>query len=204
MASLYVIQQGSVLRKVDERLKVTLEKKVLMDVPMLKVDQVIVMGRVTVTTPTIEALSNHGIEICYLTEQGRFVGRLQPPFSKNSLLRRKQYQASFDAERTLDLAKSFVSGKLANMRVMLVRTSRTRELFEPEAQRKREPVFHLAITRLKRAARSAASAQTLGEKFFCFRAIIVFRPFPQPRGYPRRCSQFCRVLYGGERHLRVQ
>jgi CRISPR-associated protein Cas1 len=58
------------------------------------------------------------------TEYGCYVGRIESAFSKNSLLRRAQYAAAFDEHRTLSLAKGFVAGKLANLRVTLLRAAR--------------------------------------------------------------------------------
>lgn len=127
MSTLYLTQQDAVLRKEDERLKVTLKGEVLLDLPMLKVSEVVVMGRVTVTPHTVAALMERHIHLTYLTEHGRYVGRIEPAFSKNSLLRRAQYAASFDAQRTLTLARGFVLGKLANLRVTLMRAVRNTE-----------------------------------------------------------------------------
>jgi CRISPR-associated protein Cas1 len=124
MSTLYLTQQDSVLRKEDERLKVTLKGEVLLDLPLLKVSEVVVMGRVTVTPYTVAALMERSIHLTYLTEHGRYVGRIEPAFSKNSLLRRAQYAASFDEQRTLSLARGFVLGKLANLRVTLLRAVR--------------------------------------------------------------------------------
>ena len=56
MSTLHITRDGSVLRKVDERLKVTFEKETIIDVPLIKVDQVIVWGRVTVTPQTVSSL----------------------------------------------------------------------------------------------------------------------------------------------------
>src|SRR5262245_29552239 len=124
MSTLYLTQQDSVLRKEDERLKVTLKGEVLLDLPVLKVSQVVVFGRVTVTPYTVAALMERNINLTYLTEHGRYIGRIEPAFSKNSLLRRAQYVASFDEHRTLTLARGFVVGKLANLRVTLLRAAR--------------------------------------------------------------------------------
>ena len=124
MSTLYLTQQDSVLRKEDERLRVTLKGETLLDLPMLKVSQVVVMGRVTVTPHTVAALMERNVNLTYLTEYGRYIGRIEPAFSKNSLLRRAQYAASFDEHRTLTLARGFVLGKLANLRVTLLRAAR--------------------------------------------------------------------------------
>lgn len=127
MSTLYLTQQDSVLRKEDERLRVTLKGETLLDLPMLKVSQVVVMGRVTVTPYTVAALMERNVHLTYLTEHGRYIGRIEPAFSKNSLLRRAQYAASFDEHRTLTLARGFVLGKLANLRVTLLRAARNSE-----------------------------------------------------------------------------
>lgn len=124
MSTLYLTQQDSVLRKEDERLRVTLKGETLLDLPMLKVSQVVVMGRVTVTPHTVAALMERNVHLTYLTEYGRYIGRIEPAFSKNSLLRRAQYAASFDEHLTLTLARGFVLGKLANLRVTLLRAAR--------------------------------------------------------------------------------
>lgn len=127
MSTLYLTQQDAVLRKEDERLKVTLKGETLLDLPMLKVSEVVVMGRVTVTPYTVAALMERNVHLTYLTEHGRYIGRIEPAFSKNSLLRKAQYAASFDEHRALTLARGFVLGKLANLRVSLLRAARNTE-----------------------------------------------------------------------------
>ena len=112
------------LRKIDERLRVTVKKDVLLDMPMIKVSQIVLYGRITVTAAVVAALMERHIDVCYLTRHGKYLGRLQPEFSKNSLLRREQYRAAFDAERSLPLARQFVLGKLMNMRTWLMRMNR--------------------------------------------------------------------------------
>lgn len=124
MSTLYITQQDTVLRKTDERLKVTQQSTTLLDVPMLKVSDVVIFGRVTVTAATLQALLEHQISLCYLSEHGRYVGRFEPSLSKNSLLRSAQYRSAFDAPVTLALARQMVRGKLTNMRVLLQRANR--------------------------------------------------------------------------------
>ncbi len=152
MSALHITRDGSVLRKVDERLKVTFEKETIIDVPLIKVDQVIVWGRVTVTPFTVKSLLEHGIEIVYLSAYGKYIGRVQPEFSKNSILRKAQYRASEDKEKTLSLGKSLVYGKLANMRTILLRAER----FNGSGDRTES-----AIQRIKSAARKLKDATSM-------------------------------------------
>ena len=124
MSTLYVTQQDTVLRKTDERLKVTQKGTTLLDVPMLKVSQVVLFGRVTMTAATLQALLERQVPVSYLSQHGRYVGRIEPELSKNSLLRSMQYRAAFDSRATLALARQIVRGKLSNMRVLLQRANR--------------------------------------------------------------------------------
>lgn len=143
MATVYITEQGAVLRKTGERLRVTLKSEVLLDLPLIKVSQVVIFGKASITAATVASLLEQEIEICYLTQRGRFIGRVVPAVSKNCLLRRAQYQAAFDAKQTLTLASAFVTGKLTNMRTMLMRAAR-RDQDGAE--------FDKAIDRLKAAA----------------------------------------------------
>ena len=124
MSTLYVTQQDTVLRKTDERLKVTQKGTTLLDVPMLKVSQVVLLGRVTVTAATVQALLERQTPVCYLSPHGRFIGRIEPALSKNVVLRSAQYRAAFTPAVSLALAREMVRGKLTNMRVLLQRANR--------------------------------------------------------------------------------
>ncbi|RME50964.1 MAG: type I-D CRISPR-associated endonuclease Cas1 [Deltaproteobacteria bacterium] len=124
MSTLYITQEGAILRKTDERLRVTLKDETLIDIPLIKVSSVVILGRATVTSAAADALMQNKIPLSYLTAHGRFIGRLEPAFSKNCLLRREQYALHFDEERRLEVARRFVGGKVANMRVMLRRAER--------------------------------------------------------------------------------
>lgn len=151
MSTLYITQQDTVLRKVDERLKVTSNGQTLLDIPLIKVSQVVALGRVMVTPATVASLMEHGVDLCYLSEHGRYIGRLEPRFSKNSLLRVEQWRAVFDERRKLAIARQCVLGKLGNMRVMLLRANREEGC----------PELMKAIERLKEAERAAEACHNL-------------------------------------------
>ncbi len=121
MSTLYITQQGAMVSKTSERLKVTMKKDLLLDVPLIKVSELVLFGNISVTTPAIRTLAKRKIGITYLTQHGEYVCRVQPEISKNSLLRIEQYKVFLDEERRLAIAKGFVSGKLANLRMTLIR-----------------------------------------------------------------------------------
>ncbi len=94
-------------------------------VPLIKIDEVVVLGEVTLTASAIHLLLERDVEITYLGHFGQFKGRLSPPFSKNAVLRLAQYRAHSDMNRRCELARRFVLGKLSNQRQRLQRFNRT-------------------------------------------------------------------------------
>ena len=124
MATLYLSEQQSIIKKRDGYLIVQYPDKRTVDVPLIKVSQVVVSGDVTLTTPALHTLLELGIEVCYLSMYGHFRGRLSPPVAKNAFLRREQHRAHADPQRALQVAQACVRGKLENMRTMLLRANR--------------------------------------------------------------------------------
>lgn len=160
MSTLYITTEDSVLRKVDERLKVTnKDRQTLIDVPMLKVSSVVLVGRVSVTAATVQALLQHGIPLCYLSHSGRYLGHFQPPMNGNVILRRAQYRAADTEETVKDIARAIVAGKLANMRTVLVRNRRS----EDDASSDRFMRLDAAVERIKHSQAALPFAETLDQ-----------------------------------------
>lgn len=93
-------------------------------VPLVKVDEVVVLGEITLTASAMHLLLERDIEITFLGQYGQFKGRLSPSFSKNAVLRVAQYRAHHDMRTRCELARRFVIGKLMNQRTMLQRYQR--------------------------------------------------------------------------------
>ena len=83
-------------------------------IPLHKVDDVVVMGEITMTASAIYLLMEKHIEIHFLNTFGQFKGCLSPPLAKNSLLRMAQHRAHNDLAKRCELARRFVIGKLSN------------------------------------------------------------------------------------------
>ncbi|GCE09283.1 type I-D CRISPR-associated endonuclease Cas1d [Dictyobacter aurantiacus] len=132
MATLYLSEQQSFVKKRDEYLLIRYQDKRTVEVPIHKVTQVVISGDVTVTTPALHLLLERGIEVCYLSMYGQFRGRLSPPVAKNAFLRRSQHRAHIDEQQALHIARACVKGKLENMRVMLMRANRSLQNSEIE------------------------------------------------------------------------
>jgi CRISPR-associated protein Cas1 len=90
------------------------------------VRQVVLFGNVQVSTQALETLVAHEVPVALLTRYGRFIGALTPAPSKNVMLRVNQYRTFSDPARALLLAKAVVKAKIANQRVLLMRSLRAK------------------------------------------------------------------------------
>ena len=124
MATLYLTTQGAKLSRQSQRLVITKDEETLEVIPLIKVDQVLVFGNVQVTTPAIRLLLAHGVDLVFLTQDGRYCGRLVGEQSRHSALRRQQYNRADDPVYRQALAQRLAAGKLHNMRVLLQRYNR--------------------------------------------------------------------------------
>ena len=93
-------------------------------IPLIKIDEVVVLGEVTLTASALHLLLGRNVEVTFLSHYGQFKGRLSPSLSKNAILRMAQYRAHSDMSRRCELARRFVIGKLTNQRTMLQRYNR--------------------------------------------------------------------------------
>jgi CRISPR-associated protein Cas1 len=121
MSALYLTEQGSVLRRVGERLVVTKDHQVLEDVPIIHVEQVVVMGNVQLTTPVVALLLQREVDVVFLSSRGKFRGRLMTTGSKFAQLRHRQLRLMDDESQVLGVARELVAAKLANQAHLLAR-----------------------------------------------------------------------------------
>ena len=86
MPVLYLTEQGATLRKESDLLVVTKEGEVLQKIPAIKVEQVVVLGNINLTTPVIAYLLENGIDCVFCSSHGKYHGRLLSTESRFGLL----------------------------------------------------------------------------------------------------------------------
>ncbi len=120
----YVDRPGSLLRSRGDRLTVEQQDTVLFRLNLRRVRQVVCIGRVGMTTPFLHRALREGIDVVLLDESGGPGGRLTSLAHSDPTARRAQYRLADDAPAARTLAVAFVDGKIANMRVALLRAGR--------------------------------------------------------------------------------
>jgi len=120
----YVDRPGSLLRSRGERLVVEHQDQAIFKLNLRRIRQVVCHGRVGMTTAFLHQALSRGIDVVLLSDSGGPSGRLASLASSDPTARRAQYRAADDPRRALELASAFVDGKIANMRVGLLRADR--------------------------------------------------------------------------------
>jgi CRISP-associated protein Cas1 len=124
--TLYVTTQGAYLAKEGEAVAVRLESETRLRVPIHNLGGIVCFGQVAVSPFLLGFCGERGVAVSWLTEHGRFLGRFAGPVSGNVLLRREQYRRSDDLAASAELARAFVTAKVANSRTRLFRALRDR------------------------------------------------------------------------------
>ena len=140
---MYVDRPGSLIRSRGDRIVVEYQDQVLFRLNLRRVRQVVCIGRVGMTTPFLHRALSSGIDVVLLDEHGGPDGRLTSLAQTDPTARRAQYRTADDIPAARELARAFVDGKIANMRVALLRASRR----APDPARK-DIAETLAVTRL--------------------------------------------------------
>ncbi|HCL00688.1 MAG TPA: CRISPR-associated endonuclease Cas1, partial [Candidatus Marinimicrobia bacterium] len=121
MAYLYVTEQGAKITQSGNRIVINKEKQKLADVPLIKINAVLLYGNIQITTQAMRCLLDNGIETVFFNYYGKLYGFLTPPKSKNIVLRIRHYESAQNPQLALKIAKQIVQAKIINMRELLSR-----------------------------------------------------------------------------------
>jgi CRISPR-associated protein Cas1 len=121
---LYVQTQGAMLHLDHDTVRVDVEQVTRVRVPLLRLNGIVVLGRVLLSPYLVQRCAEDGRSLVWLSGTGRFKGRLEGPLRGNVLLRRAQHLALSDRERTWRIARQIVAAKVQNSRQVLLRAAR--------------------------------------------------------------------------------
>lgn len=121
MSVVYVREQGAMIRKSGQQLRVLQGEKPLLQIPLANLEQLIIVGNVQLTTPAAVLLLKSNVDVVFMSTYGTYQGRLSRNESRAAELRHQQLRLCDDGGRSLEIALQVVRGKVANQRVVLQR-----------------------------------------------------------------------------------
>ena len=142
----YVQSHRGKIAKKGERLAITKDDDKAVYARIAETSQLVVMGNVYITTPTLHELMRRNIPVTWQSYGGWFLGHTVGAGHANVEVRTAQYKGSFEDQVCLRLARGWVQAKIRNSRTLLRRNWRQDDDVKP------------VLTDLKRLADKAGRA----------------------------------------------
>ncbi len=149
---IYVVGQGETVRRRGDRLEFWSRDGKVGDARLREVAQLSLYGGVEITSPALAELLQRGVPVCHFSFGGWFYGISQGTVHKNVELRINQFDWAKSKDRSLEMARRFVSGKIRNCRTLVRRN-------DPDIKKSKEVLS--ALNRLAKEADEAENVESL-------------------------------------------
>ncbi len=153
MNTVYITDNGVMLKRVSQRIALKKDGKIIREIPISDLKRVLVFGNNQVSTDLMGYLSSRGIELAFLSRSGKYKFRVVPETSKNIYLRMAQHHVYENEQLRINWARIIVRAKITNQRSFLLRCRR----IHPEAD------LSESIDHLKNSLDKLGEKKTLNE-----------------------------------------
>ncbi|HNR58925.1 MAG TPA: CRISPR-associated endonuclease Cas1, partial [Methanothrix sp.] len=149
---IYVVGQRETVRRRGDLLEFWSRDGKMGDARLREVAQLSLYGGVEITSPALAELLQRGVPVCHFSFGGWFYGISQGTVHKNVELRINQFDWAKSKDRSLEMARRFVSGKIRNCRTLVRRN-------DPDIKKSKEVLS--ALNRLAKEADEAENVESL-------------------------------------------
>lgn len=122
--TLYVTIPDAYLARDGENVLVKSDNEIKFRVPIHNLEGIICFGFAGASPGVMQLCCERGVALSFLTEYGKFMGRVTGKVSGNILLRKSQYRWAENDDISLRLSRRFISAKIINSRAVLHRAVR--------------------------------------------------------------------------------
>lgn len=157
MNTLYVTSPNAYLSLDGENVVVLIEDKERIRVPLHNIEGVVTFGYTGASPAFMGQCAKRNIALTFLSQNGRFLARVVGETKGNVVLRREQYRIADSEDKSLEIAKNCIIGKIHNTRSVINRALRD------HAARIEEEKFQSVSSQLKNSLRLVQGATTLEE-----------------------------------------
>lgn len=100
------------------------EDEVISKLPIHNFESVVTFGYTGMSPALMNACSERGVSVSFLSQNGKFLSRVVGKVSGNVLLRKEQYRISDDPSRSVAIARNSIVGKVYNSMAVIKRAVR--------------------------------------------------------------------------------
>lgn len=115
MSVLYVNEHGATIGVINGRVQIRRKRKVVKELPAVHVERIVLMVPAYITQPAVRFFMDRGIDIAYVSQNGKFYGQFSRGEGAFVQLRLAQFAKFHDKKFRLHMAQRFVTGKVQGM-----------------------------------------------------------------------------------------
>lgn len=162
--TLYVTSSGSYLSLDGENVVVFDDKTEIGRVPLHNLDGIVSFGYRGASPALMGTCAEKNIALSFLSPQGKFLARVSGKVQGNVLLRKQQYRASENAEKSIVIARNCILGKVYNSRWVLERAIRDHSMqIDAEKVKEVSNTLHKKLTEIQNCSDSGQLRGLEGE-----------------------------------------
>ena len=126
--TLYVTTPDRYLSLDGENVVINSDGKEIARLPLHNLERIITFGYTGASPALMGKCATDGIELVFMSRNGRFLARIEGEFNGNVLVRRQQYRIADDPKKSLQIAKYIICAKIFNSRWTVERVKRDHPL----------------------------------------------------------------------------
>jgi len=125
--TLYVTNPEAYVSRDGENVVIKIDNKEALRRPIHILENIVCFNYVGISPGLMKLCVDNNVGVSFLNEYGRFMARVSGKIKGNVLLRRTQYRYADDIEKSLEISKNCITGKLVNCRNVVSRSIRDHE-----------------------------------------------------------------------------
>ena len=119
--TLYITTRDAYLSKDGMNVVVSVNQNEIFRIPIINIESIVTFGYMGASPGLMKLCAENGVSLCFLSPNGKYIGRFQGPVKGNVLLRTRQQNLSQESDFALKLSRIFIAGKIQNYRNILAR-----------------------------------------------------------------------------------
>ncbi len=122
--TLYILSEDAYASLNGETVEIKFKERGSQRIPLHTLENIVVFSYKGVTPALMGKCEEYGISISFFTPRGKYLASIGASVKGNVYLRRTQYRYSDDEEKSLEISRNMILGKLHNSKQVLLRAVR--------------------------------------------------------------------------------
>lgn len=122
--TLYITNPNAYISRDGENVVIKIDNKEVMRRPIHILEGIVCFNYVGISPRLMSLCMENNVGVSFLNEYGNFIARVTGKVKGNVLLRRTQYRYADDKEKSLEISKNFIIGKIVNCKNVINRAIR--------------------------------------------------------------------------------